>query len=165
MAGPIDIPMRNNNMVIPNAVPLKCNGADTNAILKAPISANDNPIAMIESSTAITNSFEWYMKSKKNPTVLMTLPRRVGFKFPVFDIRKPDDTDIIKVRIIKGSCTIAVLAGPPPNPGGGGLCISIGIDWYMINMEIPIVIIRTFVGSKTTSFNNCRLIKGVLDFF
>ncbi len=29
MAGPIDIPMRNNNIVIPNAVPLKCNGEDT----------------------------------------------------------------------------------------------------------------------------------------
>ena len=32
-------------------------------------------------------------------------------------------------------------------------------------MEIPIVIIKTFVGSKTTSFNNCRLTKGDLVFF
>lgn len=56
MAGPNDMPIKNNNMVIPKAVPLWFKGADTNEILKAPISANANPIAIIQSSNDITSS-------------------------------------------------------------------------------------------------------------
>jgi hypothetical protein len=52
------IPIRNNNMVIPTEVPLRRSGEDTNIILKAPTSAKDNPIATIDKSIAIINSFE-----------------------------------------------------------------------------------------------------------
>jgi hypothetical protein len=152
--GPTDIPIRNNNIVIPKDVPLKDNGADTKEILKAPISANDNPIAITESSTAITYSVEWYIKSKKNPIVLIILPITVGFIFPVFDMRNPDKTDMTKETIINGSWTLAAATGPPPNPNGDGLCIIIGRDWYIINIEIPIVIIKIFVGKSIVSFNN-----------
>ena len=55
IAGPIDIPMRNSNIVIPNEVPLKWIGAETNEILNAPISAKANPIAIIDSSIEIIN--------------------------------------------------------------------------------------------------------------
>ncbi len=53
MAGPNDIPIKKNNMVIPNAVPLRLKGVDTSDILKEPISAKANPIA-------ITHSFQRY---------------------------------------------------------------------------------------------------------
>ena len=56
MAGPNDIPIKNNNMVIPKDVPLWFIGADTNDILKAPISAKANPIAIMQSSKDITNA-------------------------------------------------------------------------------------------------------------
>ena len=59
MAGPNDIPIKNNNIVIPNAVPLWFKGADINDILKAPISAKANPIAIIQSSSDITSSDGW----------------------------------------------------------------------------------------------------------
>ena len=48
MAGPNDIPIKNNNIVIPKAVSLWRKGADTNDILKAPISTSSNPIAITE---------------------------------------------------------------------------------------------------------------------
>jgi hypothetical protein len=56
MAGPNDIPIKKNNMVIPNAVPLRFKGVDTNDILKEPISAKANPIAITHSSNDITIS-------------------------------------------------------------------------------------------------------------
>ncbi len=59
MAGPTDMPIRNNSMVIPSEVPLKCGGVDTSTMLKAPISAKDSPMATTANSTAIRNSFEW----------------------------------------------------------------------------------------------------------
>jgi len=59
MAGLNDMPIKNNNMVMPNAVPLCFIGADTNDILKAAISAKANPIAIILSSKDITISDGW----------------------------------------------------------------------------------------------------------
>ena len=56
MAGPNDIPIKNNNIVIPKAVSLWRKGADTNDILKAPISTSANPIAITQSSSDITSS-------------------------------------------------------------------------------------------------------------
>src|SRR5215213_9249482 len=35
----------------------------------------------------------------------------------------------------------------------------------MINMEMPIVIIKIFVGRRTMSFSNCKLIKGDMALF
>ena len=58
MAGPNDIPIKNNNIVIPSAVPLWFKGAYIKDILKAPISAKANPIAIIQSSNDITSS-DW----------------------------------------------------------------------------------------------------------
>ena len=65
MAGPNDIPIKNNNMVIPKDVPLWFIGADTNDILKAPISAKANPIAIIQSSKEREGQSTQYM-SKEN---------------------------------------------------------------------------------------------------
>ena len=118
MAGPTDMPMRNNSMVIPSEVPLKCSGVDTSTMLKAPISTKDSPMAITDNSTAIMNSVEWWIKSKKNPTVLITHPIIVGFMFPILGMRNPEDTDTINVSIINGSCKLAASTEPPPKPIG-----------------------------------------------
>ncbi len=102
MAGPNDIPIKNNNMVIPKAVPLWFTGADTNDILKAPISARANPIAIIQSSKDITSAVGWKIKSRKKPKVLITPPVKVGFMLPIFDIKNPDITEITNDKIMKG---------------------------------------------------------------
>ena len=72
-------------------------------MLKAPISAKDSPMATTDSSTAIVIQLNDIMKSKKNPTVLIIHPIIVGFMFPIFDMRNPEDTDTINVTIINGS--------------------------------------------------------------
>lgn len=124
--GPIDIPIRKSNIVIPKDVPLKRIGAETNEILNAPISANASPIAIIASSNEIIIWVGWYMKSRINPNVEIILPNRVGFKLPILPTKNPERTEIIKDNIIKGNCTAAVSTGPPPKPNGTGLCTRIG---------------------------------------
>jgi hypothetical protein len=43
---------------------------------------------------------------------------RVGTVFPIFDIRKPNDIDIIKVKILNGGFTLAASTGLPPKLNG-----------------------------------------------
>ncbi len=103
MEGPMDIPIRNSNIVIPKEVPLKCMGAETNEILNAPISAKANPIAIIDSSIEITNGVGWYKNRTVKPNDETIPPKRVGFKLPILLTKNPERTEIIKDSIIKGN--------------------------------------------------------------
>ena len=59
MAGPNDIPIKNNDIIFPNAVPVWFKGADTNDILKSPISTSANPNGITQSSRGTTSSDGW----------------------------------------------------------------------------------------------------------
>lgn len=127
--GPIDIPIKNNSIVIPKAVPLKWTEAETKETLKDPISDSASPMAITANAIEITNCEGWYKKSTMDPVTETIVPKTVGFKLPILLTKNPDKTEIINDSIIKGNWTAAVSTGPPPKPKGGGLWINTGKVW------------------------------------
>src|SRR6185312_8861845 len=133
---------------MPREMPSDLCGDDTSMMLNPPTNVNDSPTDIIPSAVDIINSVEWNATSPKNPIVHMIVPNAVSLKFPTFDTIKPDAAETTSDIIINGSWTFAVDIASPPKPKGLGLCISIGMVWYTMNVDTPTIISITLVGKS-----------------
>lgn len=158
--GPRDWPTRINNTDMPREMPSAFCGDDTSIMLNPPTNVNDNPTDIIPSAADIINSVEWNATSPKNPIVQITVPSAVSLKFPTFDTIKPDAAETISDIIINGSWTFAVVIASPPKPSGLGLCTSIGMVWYTMNVDTPTIMRITLVGKRILFARTLRSING-----
>lgn len=102
-AGPIELPIILNILLIPIVTPENSLGVATRMMFIAPTAAKDKPADTIANPTDINISDECNKNIIVNPVVVKTEPKIVGFKEPSRDMISPDVGPNINSTIANGN--------------------------------------------------------------
>lgn len=162
IAGPIELPMILNKLLIPSEIPICSNELCTITILVLLTFVKEIPMDIITKYVDMYSSFNLINESKQNPSDIARVPINKGVVCPILVIIKPAKGPKIKSRSANGICTSDICTALLPKPTGYGLWINIGNVWKTVNMNIPTNSKMMFADKILLSRNKFELIIGNL---